>query len=132
MPLSRRSAVGLVVMNALALTAGAPGQTQTQKPTTGNTPSPQAPTLPDITGGREMEDTGAGPMHERMRITAEKAHNNDRRKRMLADTDRLLALSTELKADIEKATKDELSLEVIRKAGEIEKLAHDVQQRMKN
>ncbi len=71
-------------------------------------------------------------MRERMRVSAEKAHADDRRKRMLADTDKLLALSTELKADIEKATKNELSMEVIRKAAEIEKLAHDVQQRMKN
>jgi hypothetical protein len=46
--------------------------------------------------------------------------------------DRLLALTNELKTDVDKSSKDELSLDVIRKAGEIEKLAHDVQSRMKN
>jgi hypothetical protein len=44
----------------------------------------------------------------------------------------LLALTTELKSDVDKANKDELSLDVMRKAAEIEKLAHDVQNRMKN
>ena len=87
--------------------------------------------MPDATGSHPPEEPST-PFNERMRISAERAHSEDRRKRMLADTDKLLALSTELKADIERSTRDELSLEVIRKANEIEKLAHDVQQRMKN
>ena len=48
------------------------------------------------------------------------------------DASKLLALTTELKSDVDKTDKDELSLEVMRKAAEIEKLAHDVQSRMKN
>ena len=56
--------------------------------------------------------------------------NDARHKRLAEDADRLLALSTELKADVDKTPKDELSLEVVRKAAEIEKLAHDVRQRM--
>jgi hypothetical protein len=44
----------------------------------------------------------------------------------------MMALTNELKSDVDKTNKDELSVEVIRKAGEIEKLAHDVQARMKN
>ena len=128
MRLSRRSAVGLVMMHAVAATAMA--RSQLQQNTKQTTPS--TPSMPDITGSRSMEDGATGPLSERMRISAEKAHNDDRRRRMLADTEKLLALSTELKAFIEKSTKDELSLDVIRKAAEIEKLAHDVQQRMKN
>ena len=128
--LSRRTAIQLVAMNAVAGAAAVSAQLQSTTPTG---QAPQKPTGPlglgDEPGvGREPQN----PMGERMRITAEKAHNDDRRKRMLSDTDKLLALSTELKADIEKCTMDELSLEVIRKAQEIEKLAHDVQQRMKN
>ncbi len=57
--------------------------------------------------------------------------NDARHKRMEADVAKLLELSTELKADVDKAGKDELSLEVMRKAEEIEKLAHDVKERMK-
>ena len=61
-----------------------------------------------------------------------KALNDDRHKRLEDDAGKLLALSTELKTEVDKANKDELSLEVMRKAAEIEKLAHDVQSRMKN
>lgn len=129
MQLSRRSAVGLVMMQAVAAATVARAGGQQQKPI-GTIPQPAS--MPDISGSHGGEDSAAGPLHERMRMTAEKAHNEDRRKRMLADTEKLLALSTELKVYIEKTNRDELSLDVIRKAQEIEKLAHDVQQRMKN
>jgi len=61
-----------------------------------------------------------------------KAMNDDRHKKLSADVERMLALTNELKSEVDKTNKDELSVEVIRKAGEIEKLAHDVQARMKN
>lgn len=61
-----------------------------------------------------------------------KAANDDRHKKLVMDVDKLISLSNELKTDVDKASKDELSLDVIRKAQEIEKLAHDVQGRMKN
>ncbi len=131
MQLSRRSAMGLVAMHALASSAVARAQIpQPKKPATAS-PASQAG-MPDVPGLDRQEQEQSGPMRERMQITAEKARNDDRRKRMLADTDKLLALSTELKAYIEKSTRDELSMDVIRKAAEIEKLARDVQQRMKN
>jgi hypothetical protein len=50
---------------------------------------------------------------------------------LVADTDRLLVLATDLKARVDKSTKDTLSLDVIKKADEIEKLAHSVKERMK-
>lgn len=61
-----------------------------------------------------------------------KAMDDDRRKRVAAEVDRLVSLTNELKTDIDKTTKDQLSLDVVKKAQEIEKLAHDVQNRMKN
>ena len=57
--------------------------------------------------------------------------NADRQKQLVDDTQRLLALANELKADVDKSTKDTLSLEVIRKADEIERLAHNVKDKMK-
>ncbi len=57
--------------------------------------------------------------------------NTDRQKRLVADTDKLLALATDLKAQVDKSTKDTLSVDVIKKADEIEKLAHSVKERMK-
>jgi hypothetical protein len=59
------------------------------------------------------------------------ARNNERQKRLVADTDKLLALATDLKAQVDKTNKDTLSVDVIKKAEEIEKLAHSVKERMK-
>ena len=54
----------------------------------------------------------------------------DRRKRISQDTTKLLQLATELKNLMDKTSKDQMSLEVIRKADQIEKVAHDLKQRM--
>ena len=74
------------------------------------------------------------PPDIRARMDAERARmaNDDRHKRLAQDADKLVALSNELKMDVSKTGKDELSMEVIRKAAEIEKLARDMQSRMKN
>jgi hypothetical protein len=71
------------------------------------------------------------PMDPHRNEQQEKLRNNDRQKRLVADTDKLLALATDLKAQVDKSTKDTLSVDVIKKAEEIEKLAHSVKERMK-
>lgn len=62
----------------------------------------------------------------------EHMREDDRHKRLLSDTAKLVELTNELKNEVDKANKDELSLDVVRKAAEIEKLAHDVKERMKS
>lgn len=47
----------------------------------------------------------------------------DQRKTLQADAAHLLQLATELKANVDRTRKDELSVQVIREADEIEKLA---------
>jgi hypothetical protein len=59
------------------------------------------------------------------------AANAERRKQLAEDSARLLKLATELKAEVDKTTKDMLSLTVIRKADEIERLAHNMKEKMK-
>jgi hypothetical protein len=61
-----------------------------------------------------------------------KSRNMERQKQLVSDTQKLVALANELKSDVDKSTKDMLSLDVVRKADEIEKLAHNVKERMKN
>ena len=61
----------------------------------------------------------------------EKKANEQRQADLKRDTERLLKLSTELKDYVEKSNKDILSLDVIKKADEIEKLAHSVKTRMR-
>jgi hypothetical protein len=48
------------------------------------------------------------------------------------DTDKLLALATELKQSVDQASEDKLSLEVIRKTEEIERLSKKVRDKMKS
>lgn len=72
------------------------------------------------------------PLRVKMDEERMKAMNDDRHKKLTADVDKLVSLTNELKTDVDKTNKDELSVEVIKKAQEIEKLAHDVQSRMKN
>ena len=57
---------------------------------------------------------------------------NDRRKKMVADANQLLQLATDLKAEVDKQSPDETSASAYMKADQIEKLAHDVKQRLKN
>jgi hypothetical protein len=71
------------------------------------------------------------PLDSRMELDQAKMRNLDRQKKLVDDTTKLVNLANELKADVEKSNKDTLSLNVIRKADEIEKLAHSVKEKMK-
>jgi len=55
----------------------------------------------------------------------------ERKKQIADDSAKLLKLATDLKAEVDKTTKDTLSITVIRKADEIEKLAHTVKEKTK-
>jgi hypothetical protein len=57
--------------------------------------------------------------------------NAERKKLIAEDSAKLLKLATDLKAEVDKTDKDVLSLGVIRKAGEVEKLAHDVKEKIR-
>ncbi len=59
------------------------------------------------------------------------AANAERKKQIADDSTKLLTMAMALKAEVDKTTKDTLSLNVIRKAEEIEKLAHSVKEKMK-
>jgi sRNA-binding protein len=52
-------------------------------------------------------------------------------KQLADDTAKLLSLANELKAELDKSNKDTLSLSVIKKAEQVEKLAHKVRDEMK-
>ena len=84
---------------------------------------------PAFGGGAAGTEGGAFGKSTQERL--EKGRQTDRQRRLMADTDRLLTLATELKADMDRTTKDTLSIEVIKKAEEIEKLAKSVKERMK-
>jgi hypothetical protein len=66
------------------------------------------------------------------RMEQRKMFMADRQKRLVADTDKLLALSTALKEQVDESDKNILSLDMVKKAEEIEKLAHSLKERIKN
>jgi len=59
------------------------------------------------------------------------AVNAERRKVFADESALLLKLATDLKAEVDKTNKDTLSLNVIRRADLVEKLAHDMKEKMK-
>jgi hypothetical protein len=69
----------------------------------------------------------------RARVTTELAKRaaKDRAAAIKIDTDKLLRLSVELKQSVDKSDENVLSLDVIKKAEEIEKLARSVKEKMK-
>ena len=74
---------------------------------------------------RDDEDT------EKLKKAMEKKLNEERQAQLKRDTDKLLQLSTELKQYVDKTNENVMSVDVIKKAGEIEKLAHSVKEKMK-
>jgi spore coat polysaccharide biosynthesis protein SpsF (cytidylyltransferase family) len=60
-----------------------------------------------------------------------KRANQQRQADIKRDTEQLLKLATELKEYVDKTNENVLSLDVVKKAEEIEKLAHNVKQKMK-
>ena len=85
--------------------------------------SPQDPQF-----GREREKD---PSEEKMEREREKSLNKQRQTNLQKDTDHLLQLATELKQYVDKTNEHTLSLDVIKKADEIEKLAKSVKDKMR-
>jgi hypothetical protein len=55
-----------------------------------------------------------------------------RQKQLITESDRLLELSADLKKRIDNASPDRLSVDSLKEAAEIEKLAHKLHQQMKD
>jgi hypothetical protein len=75
--------------------------------------------------------TDAEDVQARMARDMAKKANQERHALLKTDTDRLLKLAVELKDYVDKSNENVLSLEVLKKAEEIEKLARSVKGKMK-
>jgi hypothetical protein len=75
-------------------------------------------------------DDAGEAQQQQVHDLAKKA-NLAREAALKADTDKLLKLAVELKGYVDKSNEDVLSLDVVKKADEIEKLAHSVKDKMK-
>ena len=92
--------------------------------------SSQQPPVPPRLDIPQPEETGPA-VPSRMQKDMEKKANEQRQAELRRDTERLLKLSTELKEYVDKSNENILSLDVMKKAEEIEKLAHSVKTRMR-
>jgi hypothetical protein len=81
----------------------------------------------------EVNPPGADEDDAHKQIASEQAKKavKERAAAIKHDTDRLLKLSVELKQSVDKSDENVLSLDVIKKAEEIEKLARSVKEKMK-
>ncbi len=125
---ARRAAACLLAASAVAWAAGGwAGAGQAQSSGLGSSGSPRV-----TRGGTETEN-GRDPsgMEARLQEHMEQRRNSDRQKQLIADTDKLLFLAQQLHEEVGKSSKDELSLTVLKKSDEIEKLAKSVKERMR-
>jgi hypothetical protein len=125
-----RVAVAGAILGAACCVNGN-GGTATQQssvpPATATVPWGSVPAMTTPSGG----NNSANPLDPRIAEQREKLQDSERQKRLVADTDKLLALATNLKQQVDKTDKGVLSIDVIKKADEIEKLAHSVKEQMK-
>ncbi len=126
MKILRIAIVGSVLATACSVRVSS-GQMIPQQPV--GPPTHQLPGTPGKPGDVTQDEPN--PLDANRAQQQEKMRNSDRQKRLVADTDKLLALATDLKQQVDKTTKDTMSVDVIKKAEEIEKLAHSVKERMK-
>ena len=77
---------------------------------------------------RRRKQTSEEAQLERDRV---KALNKDRQQKLKNDSDKLLQLATELKEYVDRTNENILSVDVIKKTEEIEKLAKSVREKMK-
>ena len=91
----------------------------------------QNPSRPSVPGDGNPPMTDGDEARARIEHDMEKKAAKERVAALKSDTDKLLKLSVELKAYVDKSDENVLSLDVIKKADEIEKLARSVKDKMK-
>ncbi len=86
---------------------------------------------PDDPGRASSQTSAESEEMRKFKKDAAKKANKERQEEIQHDTEKLLKLATELKEYVGKTDEHILSLDVIKKADEIEKLAHAVKEKMK-
>ncbi len=125
-----RNVIRMLCLLVIVLLAADAGSQSKSKPR-GVPPQPIAEAAPSadpqFPGSRQEED--------RFRLERERAmarqRNQARQAALKKDTDKLLELATQLKEYVDKTNENMLSLDVIKKAEEIEKLSKRVKEKMK-
>lgn len=120
--------VAISIAHAVAQTsaqapAAAPAPAQTQEKSPGNSPAPAQPPA----AAKATQNPGDPAQASSAEVRPVEA----RKDQIAADSAKLFQLANELKAEMDKSTKDTLSLSVMKKAEEVEKLARKVRDEMR-
>jgi len=83
---------------------------------------------PRLNGPGTPPDPTLRHMTEQMAVK----RNNERQQRIVNDTAHLLQLAQQLNDEVSKTSKDQLSVSVVKKADEIEKLAKAIKEKMRD
>ena len=98
----------------------------------GSVGNPQNSRMPQTPGSPSSSFPDLNPeLPASTRERQAKMQNEERQKRLVEDTERLLTLATQLHDDVAKTNKNILSIDVVKRADEIERLAHAVKDRMR-
>jgi len=131
-----RSFSGSLLLAALLVTPYSGGVSQQQNPGMGTGMGTGASNrFPGTPRDMPQDPSQASPFSEQYNNPWEaekrlRMINAERQKSMVSDTDKLLKLATELNSEIAKSSSGELSPAQLRKVADIEKLAHNVRDKM--
>jgi hypothetical protein len=114
----RLKMLALIFLVLMLVVHTMPGRAQQQTPRPPDYPPTRPPSLEE-------------EAHTKIEKDMAKKANQQRQADLKRDTDKLYRLATELKQYVDKTNENVLSLEVLKKAEEIEKLAHSVKDKMK-
>lgn len=118
LPRSRSLLISFVLLSAACCVVPAHAQTA---------PGPPNPSVPSA-----APSFGDSSPDAAMAAKMMKERNADRQKTIVDETNQLLDLAKQLKDAVDKSDKDQLSMQVVKKAEEIEKLAKDVKSKMRD
>ena len=121
----------LVPILALITSASAPAQQSASSPSAQSTPAtssdPGSPKQDQSSKPDQPQEQKPAASPDSKPLTPEEA----RQAQIVADTNKLYQLAQELQAEVAKSSKNTLSLAVVKKAAEVEKLAKSLKERMK-
>lgn len=104
-------------------------------PTAAQNPAQMVPNFSDMSNmggpGFPASTAPVDPARARMEKQAMLLESQSRQAALRQDTNKLLALATELKQNVDRTGPNILSMDVVKKAQEIEKLAKSVKEKMK-
>ncbi len=123
MSMAQRS--GLAAGSGFGVAAAQTG-VQTGVQTGGTLPPPVGGITP--ASGSGSLDTGGSPFPDLSR----QKRNDDRQRRLVSDTEKLLALTSQLKAEVASTGAETMSPEMLKQMEEIEKLAKSVKDKMRD